>query len=105
MTEEHKQKISESNKGRIPWNKGKQLSGETKLKMSKKVICITTGKIFNSQIEASNYYNVSQGNISSCCKGIYKSAGKLPDGTKLQWEYLENYYNEFKGILINPTEQ
>ena len=105
FSEETKLKMSESHKGRIPWNKGKQLSGETKLKMSKKVICITTGKIFNSQIEASNYYNVSQGNISSCCKGIYKSAGKLPDGTKLQWEYLENYYNEFKGILINPTEQ
>ena len=70
--------------------------------MSKKVICTTTGKIFNSQTEASNYYNVVQNNISCCCRGELKSAGKLSDGTKLQWKFLEDYDNAFKGILINP---
>ena len=99
-SEETKQKMSEAHKCKI-------LSEETKLKMSeaknKKVICITTGKIFNSQKEAGNYYKCS--NICICCKGRLKSAGKLPNGTKLQWKYLENYdYNDFKGILINPTE-
>ena len=69
----------------------------------RKVICITTGKIFNSQTEAGNYYNVS--NISRCCKGIYKSSGELPDGIPLKWVYLENYNNEFKGILINPCNK
>ena len=91
-----------------PWNKGKKLFEEHELKFSKvnskKVICITTGKIFNSCKEAVVYYNVSS--VSRCCRGVLKSAGKLPDGTKLKWKFLENYdYNDFKGILINPTEQ
>ena len=34
LTEEHKQKISESHKGKIPWNKGKPMSDEQKLKLS-----------------------------------------------------------------------
>ena len=95
-SEESKQKMSES-------QKGKHHSDESKLKMSeaknKKVVCITTGEIFNSIKEAENYYYI--GGISKCCKGKLKSAGKL-NGTKLQWKHLEDYNNEFKGILINP---
>ena len=86
LSEETKQKMSESHKGKS--HKGKS---------GKKLICITTGKIFNTQKEAENYYNV--GNISKCCRGIRKSAGKLSDGTKLQWKYLEDYNNEFKGNI------
>ena len=97
FSEEHKKKISESCKGR-------QLSEETKKKMSKKagkkVICITTGKIFNSRKEASNYYKCSC--ISECCEGARKSAGKLSNGIRLKWKYVKDYNNEFKGILINP---
>ena len=120
-SEEAKRKMSEKLKGRISCNKGKKLSEETKRKIgeaskgrkhseeakrkigeasSKKVICITTGKIFNSITEASNYYKCST--ISKCCRGELKSSGRLPDGTKLQWKHLENYDDEFKGILINP---
>ena len=91
LSEEHKKKISESCKGR-------QLSEETKRKLSKKVICITTGKIFNSQSEAAIYYNVVQNHISHCCRGELKSVGKLPNSTRLKWKFLENYNNEFKGI-------
>ena len=112
LSEETKLKMSESHKGQIPWNKGKKNSEEhnrkigeaMKGKTSKKVVCITTGEIFDSMKEAGNYYNVTRSNITLCCKGIRKSAGKL-NGTKLQWIYLENYNNEFKGILINPITE
>ena len=106
LSEEHKKKISESCKGRqlseetkrkmSKSKKGRKCSEETKRKLSKKVICITTGKIFNSTREAGNYYKC--GHISDCCKGILKSAGKLPNGTRLKWKFLENYNNELKGI-------
>ena len=107
-TEETKQKISETEKGNIPWNKGKKASEESKQKMSeshkgqipwniKKVICITTGITFDSIKDASNHYNVSQGNISCCCIGTRKHAGKL-DGIPLQWKYAEDDDNESKVV-------
>ena len=55
---------------------------------ARKTKCITTGKIFETTTAASKYYNVQRENICRCCKGVVKSAGKLPDGTKLEWEYI-----------------
>ena len=52
------------------------------------VICVTTGKIFNSIREGANYYNCSEKTIISCCKGRAKSAGNL-NGEKLVWEYYK----------------
>ena len=105
FSEEHKQKMSEAKKGKNSPMYGKKHSKETKRKMSKKVVCITTGKIFNSQSEAAIYYNVVQNNISLCCKRELKSAGKL-NGERLKWKFLENYdYNDFKGILMNPITE
>jgi len=55
---------------------------------SKKVICLTTNKIFNSILEASKEYKTNKSSISKCCKGKMKSAGKHPEtGEKLIWEY------------------
>lgn len=56
---------------------------------SKKVICITTNKIFDTMKEASEYYNCNVSGICSCCKGILKSSGKF-NNKKLIWRYLEN---------------
>ena len=84
---------------------GKKHSLETRMKMSqnrhdkkgsescfaKKVICITTNKIFNTTKEASEFYDIkSKSHISACCKGKRNYCGKLEDGTKLQWEYYED---------------
>ena len=58
---------------------------------AKKIICITTGEIFDNQYHVANKYNIDQSSISRCCKGEYKSAGKHPDtGEKLVWKF----YNE-----------
>ena len=95
-SEEHKRRISEA-------NKDKELSEETKKKMSenhadfrgknnpraKSVICITTGRIFDAMVEGAEYYGCNKESITNCCKGKYKSAGKLPDGTPLVWRYIE----------------
>ena len=117
-------KISEKNKGKNAYaNKTEEEMEEIRRKKSnsmkgknageksamwgkpahnrRKVICITTGKIFNSVTEASNYYNVARNTISFCCKVKLKSAGKL-NGTKLKWKYVKDYNNDFKGILMNP---
>lgn len=63
---------------------------------SKQVICITTGKIFNTIVEASGYYYINRGHISDCCKMKRKSCGKLKDGTKLIWMYYEDYLKQME---------
>lgn len=56
------------------------------------VICITTGETFDTITEGAAFYNIKTFNhITSCCRGKRKSCGKLPNGTKLQWAYLEDY--------------
>jgi group I intron endonuclease len=75
-SEETKQKISKAHKGKI-------VSEETKIKISKRVICIETGEIFNSIKNASKVKNIDASSISACCKGKLKTAGKL------HWKYYE----------------
>lgn len=66
-----------------------------KLKISKKVICLTTGEIYNSQIEVANKYNINSSGVSACCKGRIKSSGKHPiTGEKLIWMYYDEYIKE-----------
>ena len=56
------------------------------------VICITTGKIFDSLADGAKEYNIkSTSQISNNCRGRTLSAGKLPDGTRLVWMYLSEY--------------
>ena len=61
---------------------------------SKKIICITTKMIFSSIKEGSEYYDMCRTNINACCKGKRKTAGKLEDGTKLVWRYLNINHNK-----------
>lgn len=76
INEEHKHKIGKANKGE-------------KHPRAKKVICVTTGETFNYIKEANLKYGICNGEISKCCKGKRKSAGKHPiTGEKLVWEYV-----------------
>lgn len=87
-TEEARQKMSEANKG-----KNHPMYGRTghNHPTSKSVICITTGQCFGSTREAARLLNLkSSGGIRNCCGGRYKSAGTLPDGTKLVWRYISD---------------
>lgn len=55
------------------------------------VKCLNTQEIFLSIDLAAKAYNIkSHTNISECCTGKRKSAGKHPEtGEKLHWEYVE----------------
>lgn len=73
-TDEVKEKISASRKGKLvggdnPW--------------ARKIICVTTGEIFDSLSDASRKYNVGIPNITACCKGRRKRTGGL------EWEYYD----------------
>ena len=98
MSKEARKKISEALKGEKSPRYGKSLTDEVKEKISisrkgklvggdnpwaVKVICIDTGEVFDSISEASRKYGINVPNITACCKGRRKTAGKM------QWRYLE----------------
>lgn len=60
---------------------------------NKPVICLNTREVFINLNEAGKKYNINPNGISHCCKGLRnrKTAGKLPDGTKLMWLFKEDY--------------
>ena len=94
MSEEAKKKMSESHKGKQVGEKNPMWGKSSPNR--RKVMCTTTGETFDSIKEAEKHYKC--GSISACCKGKRKHAGKLSDGTKLQWMYLEDYNNESKAV-------
>ena len=73
-------------------NEIKNFLHTTKNRRYKKIICITTNEIFDKMKYATEKYNLKDINgISRVCNQKQKYAGKLPDGTPLQWMYYENY--------------
>lgn len=55
---------------------------------AKSIICITTGETFEYVKQASEKYGINKADISRCCKGILKSAGKHPTTKgKMLWKY------------------
>lgn len=58
----------------------------------RKIICVTTGQVFDSIRDAQNHYNIR--NVCECCRSKGKHSGKLEDGTPLEWRYYEDYLKE-----------
>ena len=58
-----------------------------------KVICITTGDVFDGIVDAIEYFNLCKGaRIDAACKGSRRSAGKHPDTNEpLMWRYYNDY--------------
>ena len=61
--------------------------GKPNIKLSKKVLCIETGIIYQSIADAKRQTKISH--IDQVCRGKRNYAGKI-DGQKLHWEYLKN---------------
>jgi len=61
---------------------------------NKKVTCLTTGEVFDSQTEASSKYNIRRQNISKCCNNKRQSMGKHPITEEpLRWMFYNEYIN------------
>lgn len=107
-TEEWKQRRSETHydcKGEKHPQFGKSKSDSTRRKISKKlkenaeqgnkphrsrkVLCVTTGEVFETIKAGAIKYNCRSSEIIKVCKGKNKTCGKLEDGTRLVWKYVE----------------
>ena len=107
--DEHKKHMSErfSGEGNPMYGKtgeqnpfyGKTHNEETRKRMSdaqakRKVICLNTGEVFNSIVEAELWCcgKKRSVNIGRTCKGVYEHAGRHPQtNEKLKWMYYEDY--------------
>ena len=70
-------------------HKNGRKKAEKSYQFNKPVICITTGKEFESQVAATKYYNIYKSGVNDCCRGHIPSAGKDPiTGKRLIWRYL-----------------
>ena len=104
ISEETRQKISKSNTGKHPSEESRKKMSEAQKgekhrlygkfgkdhNSSKPVICLTTGQVFYGISEAGRITGIDLTCISKVCLGKRKSAGKLPDGTKLRWKFVKD---------------
>lgn len=91
-SEEYREKVRQAHIGRIMSKEtrekirqtrlGKPLSEEAKIKKSKPVMCIETGKVYYGMTEASKQTNTCLGSIYKCCNGQRHTAGGY------HWEYV-----------------
>lgn len=72
-------------------------------RLKKKIICLTTGKIFNTLEEASNFANVSSSSLSHYLSGDYDTCGEF-EGVKLEWEYLD-YPEKTKKLKLREKQE
>ena len=81
------EKKSESNKGKVPWNKDIKLSQSQVDSMSKKINQLSLDGVFikqwSSQSEASRSLKLSVGNISMVANGIRNHTGGF------KWKFVE----------------
>lgn len=97
--EELEKHMKEVNEAKIKWQQNNPEKHQQQVEAwrkagsdanSQKIICITTGEIFESQSAAARYYGLAQSNISRCLKGERQSAGKHPiTKQKLVWKLCE----------------
>ena len=87
------------NEGKQKWQTNNKEQWQSQIKQfimagskanSKKVLCVTTGKIFESICEASRFYGTYQPNITKCLKGERHTCGIDPEtGEKLVWAFCD----------------
>lgn len=85
-SEETKQKLREAAKKQTPPWLGKHLTDEHKQKIKdskvKHVLCVETGVIYDSALEAAETVGLTRDAIGRCCRGISETSGGL------HWKYV-----------------
>lgn len=79
-SEESKEKMSQSRKGRILSEEWKEKIGKA---LQKKVINLDTGEVFDSVRNAAKHYNLKDTHITRVCKGKRKTTGGY------KWSYYD----------------
>ncbi len=104
LTEEAKEKVRKAKMGNNPSEEtrekmsrakiGKKLTEETRRKVSeasgkkRKCICVNTGKIYGSVVEAAKDTNSSSNHVSGCCRGTRSATRSKNTNQFLQWAYI-----------------
>lgn len=72
-------------------NNSIRAGNDIKKRNMKSVICVTNRTVYPSMAEAGRQFRMNPSGIARNCQGEHKHAGMLPDGTLLQWMYLDEY--------------
>lgn len=72
--------------------------------MGDAIVCITTNQLFSSMAKVKLHYNVDSSHLSDCCNNKRKHAGRLFDGTRLEWMYYNDFKDCHKNISINDLQ-
>lgn len=84
MSDETRRKMSESKSGEKHHFYGKHLSKEHRAKLGRAVMCIETGKVYDTLAEAAEDVNIKcKSNIIAVCKNNRKTCGGY------HWRYAE----------------
>lgn len=96
VSEQTKRKLSKIKKGKYVgelnpnYGNGDKIRG-SKNPASRKVICVTTGKVFDTTKQGASYYGLTRKNVSDCCTGMQESTNRYGEGEPLKWMYYEDY--------------
>ena len=82
FSDETKRKISEA---KLNAENREDIIKKIVAKISKKVICLNTGVIFNSMKDAGIFYKINPIGIGQCCNGKIKYSGLDENGIPLKW--------------------
>lgn len=73
---------------------------------AKTIRCLTTDEIFECIRSASKIYGIDRSDISRCCKGKAKSAGRHPvTGEKMVWQWYKGGSTEKMAMINNLKEK
>lgn len=69
---------------------------------ARKVICLTTNKIFNTAVDGAKYYGITRVSVKDCCSKRQHTTGSNI-GIRLKWMYYDEYLT-LGNISTDPSD-